>query len=61
VDQTLDSLVDISDEDGDGRITKQQLMMLLSGVIKFSLEIEMKNRGKLACLNEMTFSFQFNM
>jgi len=53
--------VDISDEDGDGRITKQQLMMLLSGVIKLSLEIEMKNRGKLSCLHEMTFSFQFNM
>lgn len=58
VDQTLETLVGISDGDGDGRITKKELMILLSALIKFSLEIEMKNRGKIASLNENIFSFQ---
>ena len=57
----MDSLADYSDSDGDGRISKFELTMLLSGIIKLNLEIEMKNRGKFSCLTEQTFSFEFNM
>jgi len=48
VNQTLDSLIQISDDDKDGFLTKNQCMILLTGIVKLSLEIEMKNRGKLS-------------
>lgn len=58
VNESLESLADLSDCDNDGRLTKFELTLLLAGIIKLNLEIEMKNRGKFSCLIEQTFSFE---